>query len=38
VQVVDCGIDRSNRFGFVMDLENSFWNTMFEIELPKYKD
>jgi len=38
VQAVDFGIDRSNGFGSVMDLENSFWNTMFEKELPKYKD
>ncbi len=38
MQVVGFRIDRFGGFGFVMDLEDSFWNTMFEKELPKYKD
>ncbi len=38
VQVVGFDIDRFGKFGSVMDLEDSFWNTMFEKELPKYKD
>jgi hypothetical protein len=38
VQVVDFGISRSSGSKFVMDSEDSFWNTMFEKELPKYKE
>jgi len=38
VQGVCFGIDKFDGFGFVTDLEDSFWNTMFEKELPKYKD
>jgi hypothetical protein len=38
VQGVGFGIDKFGGFGFVMDLEDSFCNTMFEKELPKYKD
>ncbi len=38
VQVGDFSISKFGEFKFVMDLEDSFWNTMFEKELPKYKD
>jgi hypothetical protein len=38
VQVADFGIGGFGAFGFMMDLEDSSWNTMFEKELPKYKD
>jgi len=32
------GINKFGKFGFVMNLIDPFWNTMFEKELPKYKD
>jgi hypothetical protein len=38
LQVGDFGISKCGRSRFVMDLKDSFWNTMFEKELPKYKD
>jgi hypothetical protein len=38
VQVGDFGIGKFGGSRFVIYLENSFWNTMFEKELPKYKD
>jgi len=38
VQVGDFGIGKFHEFRFVMDLEDSFSNTMFEKKLPKYKD
>jgi hypothetical protein len=38
VQVADSSIVRSGGYRSVMDSKNSFGNTMFEKELPKYKD
>ncbi len=37
-QVGDFCIGEFGGSRFVMDLKHSFWNTMFEKELPKYKD
>jgi hypothetical protein len=38
VQVADFNIGGSCGSRFVMNSRDSFWNTMFEKELPKYKD
>jgi hypothetical protein len=37
VQLTNFGISRSGGSKFVMDSKDSFWNNMFEKELPKYK-
>jgi hypothetical protein len=38
VQVANFNIGKSCGSRFVMDSKDSFWNTMFEKELPKCKD
>jgi len=38
VQVANFGIVRFGGYRYVMDSKKSFGNTMFEKELPKYKD
>ncbi len=38
VQFANFGIGRSSESRFAMDSKDSFWNTMFEKNLPKYKD
>jgi hypothetical protein len=37
LQVGDFGIGKFGGSRFVMYLRDSFWNTMFEKELPKYR-
>ncbi len=38
MQVANFGIDRYGGSRSMMDSKDSFWNTMFEKKLPKYKD